>query len=300
MSVELSDLGEDALLAYLLGKHGQWSSLAADSIGPGDDCAMLGGGELLKVDSVVEGVHFLSETPAEKVGRKALARALSDIAAMGGVPEGALVVLAVPAQTDLAWVEGVYAGMAQLGKQFEVALLGGETVSLPQGQARQLSVFLRGRIASASAKALLRSGAKVGDVLAVTGVLGGSFASQWHLEFEPRLVEGQWLASQEGVHAAMDLSDGLAADVPRLAKASGVGAQLFLEQLPCRKGVSTTQAMEDGEDYELLCAIDADVWPQLEQAWQQEFPQLAFTAIGKIVTAQQGEQWQGGWQHFVS
>src|ERR1700744_4818478 len=157
--------------------------------GVGDDCAVLDLGVpenlvLFKTDAVVEGVHFTRETPPEKIGRKALARCLSDIAAMAGTPTAALVTLALPANFDAEFISRIYTGMKALAGQFGVAIVGGEATTNPERLL--ISIALLGTVPRG--KQILRSGAKVGDAIFVTGELGGSIAGK-HLDFAPRLAE---------------------------------------------------------------------------------------------------------------
>ena len=181
--------------------------------GAGDDCAVLDLGVpdrlvLFKTDAVVEGSHFTRDTPPEKIGHKALARCLSDIAAMGGTPNSAVVTLGLPPGFDVGRVERVYAGMSEVARRHEVAIVGGETTTLREGML--ISVALLGSVPRG--KCLRRSGAQPGDGIFVTGELGGSLAGK-HLDFEPRLAEARWLAENFDIHAMIDLSDGLAGDL---------------------------------------------------------------------------------------
>ena len=201
-------------------------------VGPGDDCAVLDLGLpdrllLFKTDAVVEGVHFTSSAPPEKVGHKALARCLSDIAAMAGTPLAALVTIGLPTTFDSSYVESLYAGMNLLARRLDVAIVGGETTTNPERIF--ISVALLGIVPPG--KAVLRSGAEVGDAIFVTGELGGSLAGK-HLEFEPRLAEARWLAQNFSIHAMLDVSDGLAGDIRHLLKASRVGAELLATAIP--------------------------------------------------------------------
>src|SRR5258708_2685972 len=201
-------------------------------VGAGDDCAVLDVGIpdrllLFKTDAVVEGIHFTPDTPPEKIGHKALARCLSDIAAMAGTPVAALITLALPRDFAAAFVAAIYDGMNALARRHGVAIVGGETTSNPGGLL--ISVALLGW--APRGKAVLRSGAEVGDAIFVTGELGGSLAAK-HLEFEPRLAEARWLAQHFSLHALIDLSDRLAGDLRHILKASRVGAELFSSAIP--------------------------------------------------------------------
>lgn len=239
--------------------------------GIGDDCCVWtpGGTTCLSVDAIVEGVHFRADDSPALVGRKAAGAALSDLAAMGARPVGAAVALSCPARWDAAAVMG---GLIDELARHGCPLLGGDTTGAEQ---LTVSVTVWGeRVAS---RFLLRSGAQAGDLLVVTGPLGGSLASGRHLRPEPRFAEGQWMAGQPYVRALMDLSDGLASDAPRLAEASGCGCLLLPNEVPVHPDVPTMSdtaraACCDGEDFELLAAVDAAHWPNLQLAWPFERP----------------------------
>src|SRR4051812_28309635 len=167
--------------------------------GAGDDCAVLDVGIedkqlLFKTDAIVEGIHFTKETPPDKIGRKALARVLSDIAAMTGVPTAAVITIGLPKHFDAKRVTGIYDGINTLAREHEVAIVGGETTTCPE------RIFISVAMIGLVSKAICRKGAKVGDGIFVTGQLGGSLQGR-HLEFEPRLKEARWLADHFDVHA---------------------------------------------------------------------------------------------------
>ncbi len=288
----LTSLGELAVLDCLLRGLPTNGGLLT---GPGDDCAVVARDAqwdtLLKTDAVVEGIHFTRGTEPQCIGHKALARALSDIAAMGGIPEHALITLLVHPGRNLELLEGIYEGLASLARRFGVSLAGGETTSLPE-DGLALSVALTGRVERG--KAILRSGGRPGNILAVSGHLGGSFGSGRHLDFLPCIDLARSLVSIGAApQAMMDLSDGLACDLPRLARASGCGFELDEASLPCHEGCSTQQAISDGEDYELLMAFDPDVW---ERVCHLEL-QRPLTRIG-FLRAGDHTNLSGGWQHF--
>ena len=263
-------------------------------VGPGDDCAVLDEGApdrllLFKTDAAVEGVHFTSETAPEKIGHKALARCLSDIAAMAGAPTAALVTIGLPRDYDPEFIEAVYAGINALARRHHVAIVGGETTTNPGGIF--ISVALLGWVARG--KAVLRSGAEAGDAIFVTGELGGSLAGK-HLDFEPRLAEARWLAGHFSLHAMIDLSDGLAGDLRHVLIASRVGAELLAESIPvsrearlaAKAGSSAKPALlaalTDGEDFELLFTVASrDAVPVLD-VWRKQYPAVRLTCIGKI------------------
>ena len=267
----------------------------AVAVGPGDDCAVLAGGGtdrqlLFKTDAVVEGIHFTKDTPPEKIGRKALARCLSDIAAMAGTPDAALITLGLPKDYDAQRIRRIYDGMGALAREHGVAIVGGETTTSPERMF--LSIAMLGHIAPG--KAVLRSGARAGDAIFVTGELGGSLAEK-HLDFEPRLAEARWLATHFKLHAMIDLSDGLAGDLRHILNASGVGAELLSRAVPVTRAARLTAhastsakpallaALTDGEDFELLFTVASCDAVPLVDAWKKRFPALPLSCIGKVI-----------------
>lgn len=284
--------GEDALLRKILRGLPGKKNLA---VGPGDDCAVVCDGNrlaLLKTDCVVEGVHFLSGDDPARVGWKALCRPLSDIAAMGGIPEFALVTIFSRPETGADYWKAFYRGLRRAAKKFGVTIAGGEMSRHPGGAA--VSVSLTGRMDGA--RPLLRSGGRPGDELFVTGRLGGSPGGR-HLAFTPRLAEGRWLATRVRPNAMMDLSDGLGSDLPRLARASRCGFEVDVSRLPLRAGATPGAALTDGEDYELLLAVPAARVQRLLAAWP--FKRTPLTRIGKLDSSGKcPSSWPGGWDHF--
>ena len=283
-------LGEDGLIARICRDLPKPTHVI---VGPGDDCAVVGAGEeltLLKTDAVVAGVHFLHDEKSTRVGWKAVARVLSDFAAMGGEPGELLITLALAPEVSVDWVDGLYRGMSSCLKQHGGVIVGGETISLPQGAPTMVSVAGKGRVARANL--VTRGGGRLGDGIYVTGRLGGSIHGK-HLDFTPRLREAAWLVNNGWVTAMMDLSDGLAKDLPRLAQMSGVGFELDRDSLPCSEGSTLAQAISDGEDYELLFTSGDDLKP----AWGEKFPGLEITRIGTLIEGV-GDTIEGGWDHF--
>jgi len=263
-SDSLAALGENGLVHLLTG---HWKTNPGQVLtGVGDDCAVLpGGGKshflLFKTDAVVEGVHFTPRERPELIGRKALARALSDLAAMGAAPLAAVVTLGVPKDESVRRLRAIYSGLERIAKKYGVNLVGGETT-----RARQLflNVALLGECRGY--RPVLRSGARAGDLIFVTGRLGATRARR-HLVFEPRLAEGQWLARQKLASSLMDLSDGLGADLPRLARASGIDFQLDPAAIPRARGATLKGAINDGEDYELLFTAKPSHAKTLKKKW---------------------------------
>ncbi len=291
----IRQMGEDALVARLLPLMPSNSALTT---GPGDDCAVARGSGnrqlLLKTDCVVEGLHFLPGTNPELIGRKALARAVSDMGAMGGTPLHALVTLFVHADRPVSQIEGIYRGMGRLARQFGISIAGGESSGLPE-DGLIINVALTGE--TPEGKAVLRSTAQAGDLIAVTGVLGGSFPTGHHLSFTPRVKEGGVLAASGVVTAMMDLSDGLGTDLPRLAAASGLGFRIHEELLPVRPGFTAAQAAGDGEDYELLVTFRPGDRERAFRLAAEYFPETPFTVIGEMTT-EPSSSLPAGYRHF--
>jgi thiamine-monophosphate kinase len=235
-------LSEDSLIARI-GATARARGLVK---GIGDDCAIYrpraGEDLLFTTDFFIEDVHFQRrEHDAASLGRKALARSLSDIAAMGGTPRFCLVSLALPAWTDEKWFARFYRGLKKLAAETGTAVAGGD---LSHAGKLVCDVTVCGSVAKG--KALRRDGAKVADAIYVSGSLGG-----WRNRkgIVPRLDIGRKLINK--ATACMDISDGLSLDLHRLTKASGVGAVLD-RGLPVLEGATLDQALHDGEDYELL------------------------------------------------
>ena len=254
----IAALGEQKLLARIR----RWLGAAAPAapVGMGDDCAVLPAAlaprsaprtakaapaTLVTVDPVIFGEHFDAAVPPRAVGRKLLRRNLSDIAAMGGRPRAAVLALALDPRTRLDWLEAFYRGLAADARRFGVPLVGGDLATHHGGLVATLTLL--GETTAPGARALTRSGARIGDFIAVTGRLGGSLPSGRHHSFTPRLAEGQWLARRPEVAALMDLSDGLAKDIHSITPA-GARPLLFGELLPRHPGVDLRGALTDGED----------------------------------------------------
>jgi thiamine-monophosphate kinase len=276
-------IGEDDLVRRIR------AAAAADRdgvvVGIGDDCAVLettpGTRLIAKTDLLIEDVHFRRRyAETADVGWKALAVNISDIASKGARSRWALVAIACPATTTADEIDAFYEGMLALAREHGVAVVGGDTSSSPGGW------FVNVTLLGEATRPVLRSTARPGDVVAVTGTLGRSAAglavlerehaprdvdpdtlaemTAAHLRPRPRVSEGRWLGASEGVTAMMDLSDGLAIDLPRLCAESGVGATVERDALPIALGTRRVAAAVGrdaldwatggGEDYELLLA----------------------------------------------
>ena len=263
--------------------------------GIGDDCAIfrpqLKQDLVFTTDFVLEGRHFTLNThSAADIGHKALARSLSDLAAMGSQPVFCLVSLAVPSRLGSRWVSGFYRGLLALAERYGTALAGGDLARYDPVVA---DVMCCGSVSRGGA--LLRSAAKPSDWIYVTGELGGSAhglktkrGRQWrrHLRPEPRVSVGLALRRLR-VSACMDLSDGLALDLRRLCLESGVAAKLN-ESLPVAREASLDEALQGGEDYELLFTAPPHVCIPAEVAG------LPVTCIGQVVSGRKGKIQFGG------
>ena len=295
--MKLRQLGEDRLLDRLLPRLPASKSVVARA---GDDCAVVkrpGGRNflVLKTDCIVEGVHFAPEANALEVGWKAMMRPLSDFAATSALPRFALITLIASKETESRSVNRLYRGLREAAARFKVDIVGGETSSTLGPVVISISVvgFVE------KDRWVSRRGGKVDDDLFVTGTLGGALKRK-HLQFIPRIVESRWLTKNFSIHAMMDLSDGLGADLSRLARASKVGFKIDIESLPLSRGVKINDAISEGEDYELLFAISPRDSARLQKGWRKKFPKLPLTRIGRLnpQSAIRNPQLKGGYVHF--
>jgi thiamine-monophosphate kinase len=275
-----------------------WPKTVPLPVGPGDDCAVLPAlppkhQPVWKTDAIVQDVHFRLKDKATAIGHKALARVLSDFAAMGALPHSALITLGIPPKLPARFIDGCYRGMARLAKEWSISLAGGETT-----RSRELWISVNGLGSAPQGKAITRSSAKAGDLLFVTGKLGGSFPRR-HLTFIPRLKEGLWLGQQGLATAMMDLSDGLGKDLPRLASSSRVSFRIQGSALPRSTGCSELQAVNDGEDYELLFCVNPRHAAKLLKTWPFR---TKLTCIGLMTRSTQPNFTDGltfhGYDHF--
>ena len=282
--------------------------------GIGDDAAILRlepGFELLvTTDCSLEGVHFRRDwNPPEAIGYRVLARGLSDIAAMAGEPFAAFLSLGLPARTPQKWVDGFLDGFLRLAKKHRVTLAGGDTSGSKSGVVADVVVL--GKVPTG--RAIRRSGARPGDVICVTGVLGAPAAlirqrragrgrSQTALP-QPRIAVARWLREKRLATAMTDLSDGLSVDLSHICDESGVGAAIMESAVPRAKGATLEDALHGGEDYELLFTA-----PRNKKV-PAEIAGVAVSAIGEITRSRKPEvrilsqgKWKKlpaeGWQHF--
>jgi thiamine-monophosphate kinase len=262
------------------------------ALGPGDDAAILRWGQnaqcMLTVDMLTEGIDFeLSKVAAARVGRKALAVSLSDLAAMAARPLGALVALALPRDGALALAQQLYEGLIPLAEQYQLAIAGGDTNTWDGPLV--ISTTLVGEVTPSGP--LLRGGAQPGDSIVVTGRFGGSLLGH-QFDFEPRVQESLWLKSRYPLHAGIDVSDGLSLDLWRLAEESGCGAELDVRKIPLASAAferarqlndgstALDHALGDGEDFELILAVP----PQAAGEMVDQRPlECGLTRIGRFV-----------------
>lgn len=208
--------------------------------------------QLFTTDMLIEGVHFLPGTRPVDIGHKAMAANISDIAAMGGVPKYALVSIGIPVRTGQRYIERIYRGMMTCADAFGASIVGGDTV---QAEHLVINVSLLGEVERT--RLVLRSGARPGDRIFVTGPLGGSFRSGRHLRFTPRIRESRFLVEKFKPSAMIDISDGLAGDLGHILRQSGAGAVIDEDRVPRNQGAGLEAALREGEDFELLFTLSS-------------------------------------------
>ncbi len=334
--MKVSELGEFGLINLLADMILQVQDTGAVPykkllIGIGDDAAAWKGEpatQLVTTDSLFQDVHFrLETTPWYELGWKSLAVNLSDIAAMGAVPEYAVISLAVPPDTEVEGVKALYQGMLDLAQKFGVAIIGGDTCRAPLVS---ITVTVLGKAKDKDGRVLTRSAARPGDQIAVTGALGGAAAGMEMLDKklkldaesknqlrkaflmpEPRVAEGQKLGGL-GVKAAIDISDGLMADLKHICDASRVAARVEADTIPVASAVrahfaerALELALGGGEDYELLFTASGEVIDNVKAEFS-----CPVTVIGEILAGEPGgivlvdanggpvPLEKAGWEHF--
>jgi thiamine-monophosphate kinase len=275
-------LGELGLIA----KIRRWP---ATPLGIGDDCAILPVSpfpQLITVDPVVYGEHFDATIPPRAVAAKLLKRNLSDIAAMGGHPRAAVIALALDETVSARWLEQFYRGLAATARTYAVSIIGGDITRQKGGLAATLTLLGEAH----GPRSLTRQGARLGDWIYVTGSLGGSILGHHH-RFTPRLAEGAWLTGRNEVRSLLDISDGLAKDLPALTP-QGATPSLCPPAIPISTAAKTLarrdgrsaleHAVSDGEDFELLFTVKARAKrPDFEAAWRKQFS-TKLTCIGRF------------------
>ncbi|MEO0511002.1 MAG: thiamine-phosphate kinase [Verrucomicrobiota bacterium] len=298
----------------------QWlgSVTPATPLGIGDDCAIIetpaGMKQLLTTDSITYGQHIDGSVGAKDAGSKLIKRNVSDIAAMGGEPGPALLNLLMGPDVSIKWLEAFISGVKEASARYRISIVGGDMSELEAGHFSAALTLL----GTAKQKPLLRHTAAISDWIFVTGTLGGSILGK-HYAFEPRLIEGQWLAKQEEVTSMMDLTDGLGKDLAAILP-DHASAEIETKRLPISSDARTFEQQDgkaavehafcDGEDYELLftlsTAADIDLF---ESDWKKEFPELELSRIGRITkahpegryidaTTKKPLNWATGFEHF--
>jgi len=326
--MKVSELGEFGLIDLLAKIAPQGGPEHRMLVGIGDDAAAWRGDDatvLATADAMVEGVHFATGTPWWELGWKALAVNLSDIAAMGGVPGHAIVNLSLPGTTEVEDVAQLYRGMAELATQHKVAIVGGNVTSAP---VVMIAITVIGR--GLKEGFLRRSAAVPGDLVAVTGYLGSAAAGlkvlagglkvspqaatylkKAHLQPQPRIRDGQLLVKQ-GVRAAIDVSDGLVADLGHVCAASKVGAIVRANAVPIHPQMREAfgedalgLALGGGEDYELLFAASDRIIGEVKAAIGADCPVTVIGEItggaGVVLLGEDGKPYHidgPGWDHF--
>ncbi len=332
--MEFKDVGEFGFIKRI--QRGCVVRPANVMVAIGDDAAAFtvpdGEATLVTTDLLVERVHFLRDAAApEDLGRKAMAVNLSDIAAMGGTAREAFVSIAVPVDCLLAYIEAMYRGMTSMAGEFDVNILGGDTTASRADLIVNIAV-----VGSVPEKEMLRrDGARAGDRIYVTGPVGDSRAGlhlvlnglaadteqfvaliDAHHRPRPHLAEGRFLARSGAVRAAIDISDGLAADLRHVAEASGLGVRIDAAGIPvsehlrmfCREfGYDPVRyALAGGEDYVLACTVDPEKASGLARKFDERFgrplhPVGEMTEDGRMELIENGaatEITPAGWDHF--
>jgi len=333
--MKLSTLGEFGFINRIAQPF--LKNLPPSIIGIGDDCAVLPWKEdaslLVTTDMLIEDIHFLrAQISPRDLGYKSLAVNLSDIAAMGGIPESTYISLGIPYDVDVEWLDEFYAGLHELAEAEHILVLGGDTTKSPTHVV--ITIMVLGKANPGLIK--YRSAAKQGDIICVTDTVGDSGCGlRYLIEKKPldddgvylinrhhrpraQLDEGSWLALREGVHAMMDVSDGIDSDVHRIMERSHCGAEIHIEHLPLSKQLTraskrygwqaTEIAVAGGEDYCLLTTIAPEQYSIISEEFKKKFNR-PLTNIGFIKGKETGLRYtengkqivlhQHGFDHFI-
>ncbi len=323
--MKIRDIGEFSLIAQV-SKIIKGRKCEDVLVSVGDDCAVVKVGDrnfLFSTDMSIEGVHFLEDKfPSTAVGWKAMVSAWSDIASMGGVPRWALVSWGLPSQTSVGKALSIYEGMVEATNHVGGVILGGDTV---RSDRIVIDVVVVGECVEG--KYATRSGAKPGDVVAITGALGKSLAGLIALERDlpevyfwraqwyplPRIREGRWFCERGYVGAMIDISDGLLSDARHIAEASGVGINIESGKVLVDKrlgkfcddyGLNSQELfLRSGEEYELLLTIPKDLWGRVREEFRKDFG-YDLMEIGEVTDEWNGVRVDGeelalkGYEHF--
>lgn len=293
-----------------------------NTLGIGDDCAVIPQREdeslLITTDLLVEGIHFLKDKiTAKDLGHKSLAVNLSDIAAMGGIPEATFLSIALPKETELEWIDSFFEGYRELSEEAHAPLMGGDTTKSPDKIV--INVAVLGKAKNNEIK--YRSTAKSGDIIAISGLTGESaggleallndyphseivdYLIGKHNRPKPHLDEGRFLSQYAAVHAMMDISDGIDSDLRHILKRSGVSAKIYLNKLPKSKELLEASKLYSldyirailagGEDYVLLITIDKNEFESIANSFRNQFGKELYP-IGEIVKGEQKLHYYSG------
>jgi len=298
--MKLSNLGEFGLIDLIAKRV---AKLPSTFIGIGDDAAVLkakGKYQLITTDTLIENVHFrLKTTSFFALGAKAMAANISDIAAMGGYPTHALVTIGLPKKITVGQVQQLYRGINSLARKHKIDIIGGDTIASPR--AVMISITLLGEVEKGNL--LLRSTARVGELICVTGKFGGPASQKYSLPLAAhrlRLSEARVLAKSHLATSMIDSSDGLVRSVLEICKASKVGARIYEDQVPIARGATLDQALYGGEEYELVLTAPKKHLGRLK---------IKHKVAGEIVAKKQGVKLvdaygkikslkSGGYEHF--
>ncbi|MEE8359444.1 MAG: thiamine-phosphate kinase [Candidatus Omnitrophota bacterium] len=281
---KIKDLGEFGLIDRISRRTKSDKSVI---LGIGDDAAVIRKSAnkylLFASDMVIEGVHFnMNNAKPFNIGWKALCVNISDIAAMGGVPRYACVSAGVNKNTDSHVIDRIYSGILSAARRFGVNIVGGDTSSSSK---LIIDVSMIGEVRKR--ELLLRSGARAGDLIMVTGKLGGSIKGR-HLSFTPRLSESQFLVKNFKINSMIDISDGLSSDLMHICGASSVGAKIYESLIPISKEArSVNSALSDGEDYELLFTVSRKAFVNMIKRFKKTF-RTPITVIGEVIKKNAG------------
>jgi thiamine-monophosphate kinase len=307
--MEIKDLGEDGLIQHIKKAAGMENERVIAGIG--DDAAVIkkkGGGCLLAaLDMLIEDIHFTANTPFFDIGHKAIGVNLSDIAAMGGTPEYAFTSIGVRDGMSVEDIGRLYEGLLSHAGEYGVSLLGGDTNRSPRGFVIDICVL--GQVGEKDL--CLRSGARAGDSIFVTGALGKSalaLKKSLYAPVTPRVKEAKALLEITKPSSMIDISDGLAKDLRRLCESSGTGAEISREKIPAAEGASFEEAFSAGEDFELLFTAPASENAKLLSSFSLKTG-IQLSLIGKMTEGNLGifirdknnkkTPLEGGYDHFT-
>ncbi|MBU1887774.1 MAG: thiamine-phosphate kinase [Candidatus Omnitrophica bacterium] len=277
----LRDLGEFNLIKRL-SKCVKLSACVVKGIG--DDAAVLRYKKdrhlLFTTDMLIEGRHFLKSSGGYRIGKKSMSVNVSDIAAMGGRPLAAVISLGVPPSLSVDFVDGLYRGIRKIAGKFKIDLVGGDTV---RSKKIVINIALTGEVEKANL--VLRNGARPGDVIFVTGAIGGSLNNR-HLNFMPRIKEASFLVKNYNIHSMIDVSDGLIADLGHILESSKAGAIIHEKDIPISRDAKNFKtAIVDGEDFELIFTVSNRTADRLVKKWPFR---TRLSKIGKVCNKSTG------------